>query len=138
LGKELTRLTTVVFAALSVLADRLVWRGCRKLVALAGSRAGSHDGRPRRGIALIVGLGGAGDGVRRGASGWVDGVLGDGGRGSGARGIGGVIVRGGDRGGLFRRSGVVPGDGCRRSVGCGYGHGGGRVVSAGRRRGRLS
>jgi hypothetical protein len=109
-----------------------------KLVAFAESRARSHDGRPRRRVALIVGLGGAGNGVRGGDDGWVDGILGDGDQGSGARGIGGVSVRGEARGGVFRSSGVVLGDGYRRSVGCGYGHGGGRVVSAGRRRGRLS
>jgi uncharacterized protein YgbK (DUF1537 family) len=41
---ELTRLSTIVRAALAVLANGLVRRGCRVLVVVGGSKAGSHDG----------------------------------------------------------------------------------------------
>jgi hypothetical protein len=73
---ELTRLTTVVCAALAVLADRLVWCGCRILVVVGGSKAGSHDGGP-------CGVGGC-DASR------VDVALGDGDRGGGVGSVGGV------------------------------------------------
>jgi hypothetical protein len=66
---DLTCLTTIVRVALAVLADGLVRRGCRVLVVVGGSRAGSYDGGP-------CGVGGC-DASR------VDIALGDGDRGGG-------------------------------------------------------
>lgn len=74
----LTRLATILCTALAVLADGLVWCGCRVLVVVGGSRAGSHDGGP-------CGVGGCG-------AGRADIALGDGGRGGGIGGVGGMGV----------------------------------------------
>jgi hypothetical protein len=73
---ELTRLSTVVCAALAVLSDWLVWCGGRVLVVVGGSKAGSHDGGP-------CWVGGC-DAIR------VDVALGDGDRGGGVGSVGGV------------------------------------------------
>jgi hypothetical protein len=75
---KLTCLTTIVRAALAVLADGLVWCRCRVLVAVGGSKAGSHDGGPC--------------GVGRCDASRVDVALGDGDRGGGVGSVGGVGV----------------------------------------------